>query len=202
MRRLRFPVVIPYGDTGWVVEFPASRELLQVLGEPGYIEDDPTRTAGGRELLWAFEMEGGLRLVLLWGESMEYASVSADPPEPERVIEALRALGLNAPFEKRHLPSEEQLPAFQARGAVWVFMGRGALEPTAVFSRKHLADAWLARNRFSGTLVAHPLDVSQYDLERKLRPSTVPVLERDEAQRYVGVLGERYEYVEGRQVKI
>ncbi|WP_240360958.1 DUF7710 domain-containing protein [Pyxidicoccus caerfyrddinensis] len=192
---------MPYGHSGWVVEFPASRELLQVLGEPGFIEDDPTRTAGGRELFWAFEMEGGLRLVLLWGESMEYASVSADPPEPERVIEALRALGLNAPFQKRQLPAEEQLPALQARGAVWVFTGRGASEPAAVFSRKQLADAWLARNRFSGTLVAHPLDISQYDLERRLRPSMVPEIEREEAQRYVGVLGERYEYVEGSQVK-
>ncbi|WNG59436.1 hypothetical protein F0U59_35535 [Archangium gephyra] len=73
MRRLTFPTVMPYRQYECVVEFPATREVLSPLGEPGFIEDDYTRTAGGRELCWAFEMEDGLRLGLVWYEPIQHA---------------------------------------------------------------------------------------------------------------------------------
>ena len=90
MRRLTFPTVMPYSQHECVVEFPATREVLSPLGEPGFIEDDSSRTAGGRELFWAFEMEDGLRLELVWYEPIQYAGVVADPPEAQRAIRALR----------------------------------------------------------------------------------------------------------------
>ncbi|WP_375766432.1 hypothetical protein NR798_32740 [Archangium gephyra] len=200
MRRLTFPVVLPYELREWVVQFPATRDVLHPLGEPGNIEEDSTRTHGGREFCWAFETEDGLRLGVVWAESQKYVAVVADPPEPQRAIAALRALGLEAPFETRALPEALPLRRGHARGAVWLFTGEGAAQPTAAFSRKQLADDWLAKNRFSGTLVPYPLDRSRYEYDRDWGQAALPPPGSDEAQRYVGTVGERYEYFEGRQL--
>ncbi|HYO68437.1 MAG TPA: hypothetical protein VEU33_20380 [Archangium sp.] len=201
MRRLTFPTVMPYQQHECVVEFPATREVLSPLGEPGFIEDDASRTAGGRELCWAFEMEDGLRLGVVWSEPIQYAGVVADPPEAGRAILALRELGVEADFKTRELPEGfSPLRRGHARGAVWLFTGEGSAQPTAVFSRKQLADAWLARTRFSGTLVPYPIDVSRYEHDRSWGQVTLPPPGSEEAQRYVGNVGERYEYFEGRQL--
>ena len=34
------------------------KDILDVLGEPHYIETDSTRTAGGKEWFWVFQKEG------------------------------------------------------------------------------------------------------------------------------------------------
>ena len=61
MRRLSFPHVMSYSANEYVVGFRARRAFLDPLGEPAHIEEDPHRTAGGRELIWTFERADGLR---------------------------------------------------------------------------------------------------------------------------------------------
>jgi hypothetical protein len=46
---------------------------------------------------------------------------------------------------------------------VWVFNGAKGKFPSAVFSKKELAEDWVKRNRLTGTLTAYPLDISVYD---------------------------------------
>jgi hypothetical protein len=46
---------------------------------------------------------------------------------------------------------------------VWVFNGPRGMFPSAVFSKKELADNWIKLNRLTGTLTAYPLDISVYD---------------------------------------
>jgi hypothetical protein len=201
MRRLSFPYSMPYTWQEWVVEFTASRQTLAALGAPGFIEEDPTRTPGGSELCWAFEQEDGFRFAVRWSEQDGLALVHADPPDATRVIATLRSLGVDAAFKERQLPDALQPELHVARGGVWVFTGKGATQPTAVFSRKQSADRWLAKRGYSGVLQAYPLDGSRYDTARNFYGSqNMPPADSVEAQAYVGTLGERYEYVEGRQV--
>ncbi|QRK06571.1 hypothetical protein JQX13_41870 [Archangium violaceum] len=176
MRRLRFPIVMPYRrSSDYLVWIPATREVLLPLGAPGYVEDDPTRTGGMREFFWAFEAENGLRFQVSWDEGAGGALVQADPPDAQQTISALRALGVDAAFEINTVPEGLPLRRYHAFGAVWLFTGQGAAQPTAVFSRKQLADEWLARTKYSGTLVAYPLDESRYDMERRLGRYPLPL---------------------------
>ncbi|AEI69191.1 DUF7710 domain-containing protein [Corallococcus macrosporus] len=200
MRRLGFPYVIPYSAGEHVVSFGATRAVLEPLGQPAYVDDDSSRTAGGREVFWAFEREDGLRFEVVWKEPYGVAAVHADPPDAEQVITALRSLGLEGPFEKHHLPEGRSLRRGHARWAVWLFTGQNAAMPTAVFSRKQLADAWLAQTRYSGTLVAYPLDRSLYDAARSFGVQHLPPDGSAEAQQYVGTTVESYVYVAGKQV--
>ncbi|AGC43456.1 hypothetical protein MYSTI_02129 [Myxococcus stipitatus DSM 14675] len=200
MRRLGFPYVIPYSEGEHVVSFGATRAVLEPLGQPAYVEDDSSRTVGGREVFWAFEREDGLRFEVVWKEPSEVAAVHADPPDAEQVITALRSLGLEGPFEKHQLPEGRSLQRGHARWAVWLFTGQNAAMATAVFSRKQLADAWLAKTRYSGTLAAYPLDRPLYDAERSFGVQHLPAEGSSEAQQYVGSMVERYVYVAGMQV--
>jgi hypothetical protein len=43
-------------------------------------------------------------------------------------------------------------------------------------------------------LVAYPLDVSVHDAEKKWEPQVLSALSAEEAQRYMGRVGERYKY--------
>jgi hypothetical protein len=47
--------------------------------------------------------------------------------------------------------------------SVWVFNGPRSTFPSAIFSRKELADEWIKKNRLTGTLTAYPIDVAVYD---------------------------------------
>ncbi|RKG48283.1 hypothetical protein D7X30_40895 [Corallococcus sp. AB011P] len=200
MRSVSFPVAIHYDDKDWVVTFASTREELRPLGEPGFIEEDSLRTAGGREFNWAFESASGLRFSLRWSEAMEYAVVVADPPDPSAAVAALRSLGLNATFTTRELPEHRHLQRRMALGCVWLFTGEGAVQVTAVFSRKALADAWLAKMQLSGELVAYPLDTSVYEAERHWGIPEVPELGPEGIQRFVGRVAERYAYRDGKPV--
>lgn len=198
MRPVSFPVAISYDDEDWVVNFASTREDLWPLGEPGFIEEDSLRTAGGREFHWAFETEDGLRFIVRWSEAMEYSGVVANPPDPSAVVAALRKLGLNATFTTRELPAHRHLQRRMARGCVWLFTGEGAAQVTVVFSRKALADAWLAKMKLSGELVAYPLDTSVYEAERHWGIPEVPDLGPEGIQRFVGRVAERYAYRDGK----
>ena len=46
--------------------------------------------------------------------------------------------------------------------AIWVFNGDGQF-PSAVFSSREKAEAWIGRHRLAGTLTKYPIDVSVYD---------------------------------------
>ena len=46
---------------------------------------------------------------------------------------------------------------------VWVFNGPNNRFPSAVFTSRELAEAWIERHELRGTLTAYPLDVSVYD---------------------------------------
>lgn len=46
---------------------------------------------------------------------------------------------------------------------VWVFNGPNNQFPSAVFTSRGLAEAWIGRHNLRGTLTAYPLNVSAYD---------------------------------------
>lgn len=46
---------------------------------------------------------------------------------------------------------------------VWVFNGPNNHFPSAVFTSRSLAEAWIEKHKLHGTLTAYPLDVSVYD---------------------------------------
>jgi hypothetical protein len=46
---------------------------------------------------------------------------------------------------------------------VWIFNGNRNHFPSAVFSDRHSAEAWIKKNQLTGTLTAYPLDISVYD---------------------------------------
>src|SRR5262245_58765618 len=70
--------------------FQATREELRtVLGLPHYVETDSTRTSGGDEDWWGWELPSGARLVVVLQVPYEAALLHCDPPEPDAVVEAL-----------------------------------------------------------------------------------------------------------------
>jgi hypothetical protein len=46
---------------------------------------------------------------------------------------------------------------------VWIFNGANNQFPSAVFTSRDLAEAWIEKHNLRGTLSAYPLDVSVYD---------------------------------------
>lgn len=46
---------------------------------------------------------------------------------------------------------------------VWVFCGENGVFPSGVFVYLEDAEAWIRRNRLSGTLTWYPLDAGAYD---------------------------------------
>ncbi len=46
---------------------------------------------------------------------------------------------------------------------VWVFNGNGARFPSAVFSSREKAEAWITAHDLSGTLTRYPLDQGVYE---------------------------------------
>lgn len=180
-----------------VVSFAADRSVLAPLGEPSFVEEDTSRTFGGVESFWSFEASSGLRFQVALHESVSKAFVIADPPDGERVVAALKSLGVIASFAV-HPPHPDDIPVRAvARRSVWVFVGDGSDLPTAVFSRKLAADEWISRARVSGRLLAYPLDSSRYEVARDLGAADALALPIDGIQTFVGNMGERYRYRDG-----
>ena len=46
---------------------------------------------------------------------------------------------------------------------VWVFSGEGSQFPSAVFSNRAAAEAWIGLHALTGVLTAYPLDEGAYD---------------------------------------
>jgi hypothetical protein len=85
--RLPFPVHMkPWA----VARLRATHEQLRaVFGEPHFIEDDPTRTAGGDEDNWAWELPDKQRLLIVLAVPYHDVILYCDPPVSNGVIAAL-----------------------------------------------------------------------------------------------------------------
>ena len=85
--KVAFPVIFrPYIVAGW----KATRaEMREAFGEPHYVETDSTKTFGGDEDYWAWDLESGERIAVVL--RVPYCQVLAycDPPNGKRVVEAL-----------------------------------------------------------------------------------------------------------------
>jgi hypothetical protein len=46
---------------------------------------------------------------------------------------------------------------------VWVFNGARSSFPSAVFTKRELAEQWIEANKLEGTLTAYPLNIGIYD---------------------------------------
>src|SRR5262245_51876464 len=99
-KRFPFPVHLK----PWIVAgFEATREELRVLpGEPHYVETDSTRTFGGDEDNWAWELPTGQRVLIVRQVPYQSVLLYSDPPDATAVIEAI---GIDA--EKPRLQIEE-----------------------------------------------------------------------------------------------
>ena len=70
--------------------FRATRsEMRSALGEPHFVETDSTRTFGGDEDMWAWELPSGQRFLLVLQVPYGLLQILCDPPEPQAVIAAL-----------------------------------------------------------------------------------------------------------------
>lgn len=68
----------------------ASRnDMRAALGEPHFVETDSTRTSGGDEDMWAWELKSGQRFLLVLQVPYSQVQILCDPPDPEPVIAAL-----------------------------------------------------------------------------------------------------------------
>jgi hypothetical protein len=47
--------------------------------------------------------------------------------------------------------------------SIWIFMGARAQFPSGVFEERGAAEAWIRRNRLTGTLTMYPVNVGTYD---------------------------------------
>ncbi|MFN7925978.1 MAG: hypothetical protein U0Q16_38125 [Bryobacteraceae bacterium] len=58
----------------------------------------------------------------------------------------------------------------QSENFVWIFSGAKRHFPGAVFTARATAEAWIAKNRLTGTLTRYPIDIGAYEwaLERGL----------------------------------
>jgi hypothetical protein len=93
---LPFPVHLkPYIVAG----IRATREELRAaLGQPHFVETDSTRTFGGDEDMWAWELPSGRRFLLVLQVPYGQAELLCDPPDAASVV---AALGIDA--EKQRL---------------------------------------------------------------------------------------------------
>ncbi len=193
MRSLRFPVALWNQEP--ILAFPATREVIAVLGLPGFIETDAFATHGGREYFWAFE-QAGLRLCVEWHENYEQARVAADPPDSEGIVTFLNQLGIYAEFTAL---APQQPPVITesrvAIGAVWVLVEDDASSPTAVFTTKQRADAWIRDARASGELTVYPLNRSRRQENERWLRDHVTELPGDHNQ--IERVGEAYGYEAG-----
>jgi len=65
-------------------------EMREMLGEPDFVETDSTRTYGGEEDVWAFALESRQRTLVVLRVPYHMAVFSADPPNLEPLLDALK----------------------------------------------------------------------------------------------------------------
>jgi len=82
---------------------------------------------------------------------------------------------------------------------VWVFNGGGNF-PSGVFSKKEIAEAWIAKHKLSGVLTKYPVDEGVYDWS--LANGTFKIKKEEQTQpafiqRFSSASQEHYHYENG-----
>ncbi len=84
---LHMPVELPiWALVGLNITRP---ELHALLGEPHFVETDPTRTCGGLEEVWAYQLNSGQRFLIVFDVTKGWAELLGDPPSPGPLIQTL-----------------------------------------------------------------------------------------------------------------
>lgn len=84
---LAFPVHLkPYIVGGFLT---TRDELRSALGQPHFVETDSTRTFGGDEDMWVWELPSGQRFLLVLQVPYGNAILHCDPLDPGPVVQAL-----------------------------------------------------------------------------------------------------------------
>ena len=84
--------------------------------------------------------------------------------------------------------------------SVWIFSGVKRHFPGGVFTRRDLAEAWIEKNRLTGTLTLYPVDTGAYEwaIERGLfRPSKPHQTEPEFISGFSDAGMEHYHYDQG-----
>jgi hypothetical protein len=88
MTLLQMPVALPLWG---LASLKTSRaELRCMLGEPHFVETDPTRTCGGEEDGWAYTLPSGQRMLIVLDVPSGFAELFGDPPALGPILQALR----------------------------------------------------------------------------------------------------------------
>jgi hypothetical protein len=84
---------------------------------------------------------------------------------------------------------------------VWVFNGARSNFPSAVFTTRELAEAWISKNKVTGTLTRYPLDQGAFEWALE-RGYFVPKRDDQRTSEFIGRFSagsqEHYHYEEGR----
>jgi hypothetical protein len=99
------PLPMPLEPPVWLVaNWKISRyEMRVLLGEPHYIETDPSRTCGGEQDAWAYTLPSGHRVIVVVDAGPGGAYIGSDPPE---LAPALRFLQLDSEDVRLSRPTE------------------------------------------------------------------------------------------------
>jgi len=65
------------------------KQLGEKLGKPHYIETDSTRTFGGDEEHWYFNLESGQRVIIVYRVPYDITALYANPPDLKPIVDAL-----------------------------------------------------------------------------------------------------------------
>ena len=85
---LQMPVALPLWG---LASLKSSRaELRGMLGDPHFVETDPTRTCGGEEDGWAYTLPSGQRMLIVLDVPSGFAELYGDPPTLEPILQVLR----------------------------------------------------------------------------------------------------------------
>jgi hypothetical protein len=143
--------------------------------------------------------------MIIFNLPAERASIAADPPNVQTVMDAL-GLSRNRPglrvYDAPVLMTPHADPG--ARRFVWVFMGEGAEFPSGIFARKTKAEVWIKDGNLTGTLMVFPLNEGTYQCARKLGILAEDEMGRTDpeyVQRYYSSRQENYHYVKGSLVE-
>lgn len=106
------PLPFPVHLKPWIVaNLRASRaEMRAAFGPPHFVETDSTRTCGGDEDNWAWELPSRQRVLLVLQVPTGIAMILCDPPEP---TPAAAALGIDMEMQRLELrPTPIVHPAY------------------------------------------------------------------------------------------
>lgn len=86
------------------------------------------------------------------------------------------------------------------RDFVWVFCGNSSRFPSAIFTVRENAEAWIKSNKLTGVLTCYPLNISVYEwaieeeyfVPKKAHESTPQFM-----QNFSSASQEHYHYLEG-----